>query len=61
MNTNTWLVQDYTEWDEHSPDSKIRLKMIFNQRDLFILIDQAKKDNSKIVISEIGDCLIDWS
>ena len=32
-----------------------------SERDIFKYITQAKENNWKIVISEIGECVIDWS
>ena len=53
-NDNGFLIVDYTD-DNHNPI----LNRVFNEEDLFKIIDYAKE--RKIVVFKIGKCLVDWS
>ena len=57
-----YLIKDYTEIDEVADGQEIvpKIKIIWEDK-IFQCLDKAHHNNLKIVVFEIGDCIIDWS
>lgn len=52
-----YLVRDYTHVTK--PEDAPML-MFVPEADIFELLDDAKRNNKKITVHEVGRCIIDW-
>lgn len=59
-----YIVRDWT-WVEIGPNGQTQngtpaLDFV-SENEIWKIINDAKENNKKIVVCEVGDCLIDWS
>ena len=63
MNVDTWLVKDFSNWNNNNPKKEdIKMHIIENEDELFGWLDRAKNDPTLLIsIYELGKCVLDWS
>lgn len=63
MNKNTdvldYVIFDYTDAKEENFSDRTILVMSYAK--MFEFVQEAKEENRKISVYELGDCLLDWS
>jgi hypothetical protein len=53
-----FVVEDYTHVTPEAPDP---VTMVLSVKDIFQFVDNAKKNNSKIIVYTVGESVINWT
>jgi len=53
-----FVVEDYSQVTPETPDP---VTMVVEAKDIFELVDDAKKNSKKIIVYTVGQCVLNWT